>query len=179
MPRDAAKWIAVTIRQDHNASPTVANTVPTRPIDPKHLTVWLPKDRSMVSNILEVYFTRLNVHRPVYTRGAFEQGLEALYKGTATHDPGFVCSVYLIFALGTLSELNHRVNHMVQDGHSIVSGASAMKKVMPADWPSQEEFFELALAVKPELRVTITSLQALILLHWYLYTEVSNSFLSH
>ena len=40
------------------------------------------------------------------------------------------------------------------------------------DFPTHEEFFELALAVKPDLRVTISSLQALILLQWYLYTEV-------
>ncbi|KAI9066113.1 hypothetical protein FKP32DRAFT_1589993 [Trametes sanguinea] len=44
---------------------------------------------------------------------------------------------------------------------------------MPPDWPEHEEFFQFALAVKPDLRVTVSSLQALILLHWYLYTEVS------
>jgi hypothetical protein len=43
---------------------------------------------------------------------------------------------------------------------------------MPSEWPEHEDFFQRALAVKPELRVTISSLQALILLHWYLYTEV-------
>lgn len=172
LPRDAAKWLVVTIRQNHNTSPTAPNTPSARTIDPKALTVWLPKDRSMVQKVVDVYFTRLNVHRPVFTRDAFEQNLDTLYQGTAAHDPGFVCSVYLIMALGTLSELNHRVNHMAQDGQNVTSGASALKKVMPQDWPSQEEFFDRALAVKPELRVTISSLQALILLHWYLYTEV-------
>lgn len=125
----------------------------------------------MVNKILEVYFTRLNHHRPVFIRSSFEKNLDALYKGTAAHDPGFVCSVYLVLALGTLSELNHRVSGAEKDGHAFGSGA-ALKKFMPPDWPSQDEFFDLALAVKPELRVTISSLQALILLHWYLYTEV-------
>ena len=63
--------------------------------------------------------------------------------------------------------------HLLQDGQPIASTASALKWIMPADWPSQEEFFDRALAVKPDLRVTLSSLQALILLHWYLYTEVS------
>ncbi|ELU40180.1 fungal specific transcription factor domain-containing protein [Rhizoctonia solani AG-1 IA] len=42
---------------------------------------------------------------------------------------------------------------------------------VPTDWPSHVLFFNLALRIKPDLRVTISSLQALILLHWYLYTE--------
>ena len=52
------------------------------------------------------------------------------------------------------------------------------RKLMPLDWPHHEDFFEMALAVKPELKVTISSLQALILLHWYLYTEVRRVFSS-
>jgi hypothetical protein len=125
----------------------------------------------MLDKIVDVYFMRLNHHRPVFMRNTFEKNLDALYDGTAPHDPGFVCSVYLILALGTLSELNNRVSGAEKEGKPPVSGAP-LKKLMPADWPSQEEFFDLALAVKPELRVTLSSLQALILLHWYLYTEV-------
>jgi len=49
-----------------------------------------------------------------------------------------------------------------------------IKQLMPSDWPEHDELFERALTVKPDLHVTISSLQALILLHWYLYTEVRN-----
>jgi hypothetical protein len=63
--------------------------------------------------------------------------------------------VYLILALGTLSELNHRVVKLEPIG-------------------LHDKFTGRALAVKPDLHVTISSLQALILQHWYLYTEVSN-----
>jgi hypothetical protein len=50
---------------------------------------------------------------------------------------------------------------------------------MPPEWPVHDEFFERALAVKPDLRVSVSSLQALILLHWYLYTEVCKPLFSH
>lgn len=43
---------------------------------------------------------------------------------------------------------------------------------LPVSWPAHDEFFARALGVKPDLRVTLSSLQALILLHWYLYCEV-------
>ncbi|KAI0346189.1 hypothetical protein BDW22DRAFT_1405141 [Trametopsis cervina] len=172
VPRDPSKWVAVTINHNTASSPTVSTsgTPKLASSDVKPLLVWLPKDRGMVQKITNAYFTRLNVHRPVFTRSTFEHSLNALYDGTAPHDPGFICSVYLIFALGTLSELNHRVNGL-QDGQPLPSGPAALKKVMPLDWPSQEDLFDMALAVKQELRVTISSLQALILLHWYLYTE--------
>jgi hypothetical protein len=168
IPRDSSKWISVAIHDSPLASPTQPNA----PLESKPLLVWLPKDRKMVQQILDAYFTRLNIHRPVFTRGSFEQGLEALYRGAASDDPGFLCSVYLIFALGTLSELNRRANGLPQD---VASGTSATQKVMPSDWPTHEEFFNRALIVKPDLRVTLSSLQALILLHWYLYTEVSSN----
>ncbi|EKM57818.1 uncharacterized protein PHACADRAFT_251684 [Phanerochaete carnosa HHB-10118-sp] len=170
LPRDAAKWISVPNRSQTASSPTLPSSPVSSTVNSEGQAVWLPKDRSMVNKILDVYFARLNFHRPVFTRGSFEKSLDALYKGTAAHDPGFVCSVYLVLALGTLSELNHRVSGAEKDGQPFGSGA-AMKKLMPPDWPCQEEFFDLALAVKPDLRVTISSLQALILLHWYLYTE--------
>ncbi|THH00083.1 hypothetical protein EW026_g2403 [Hermanssonia centrifuga] len=172
LPRDAAKWTSVTIHRNSASSPTVpllsANTAST----PFSDVVWLPKDRGMVRTIVEIYFSRLNVHRPVFTRSSFEPTLHALYSGdTPQHDPGFVCSVYLILALGTLSHLNHRINGLEKEGQVAPTGSTALQKVMPPDWPTPNEFFKRALAVKPDLRVTISSLQALILLHWYLYTE--------
>ncbi|KAI0703821.1 fungal-specific transcription factor domain-containing protein [Cytidiella melzeri] len=168
-PRDPAKWISVPICTNTAMSPTVSTGSSSKlgPIvDSKPFVVWLPKDRNMVQQVIDVYFTRLNVHRPVFSRSSFESSLDALYKGTASYDPGFLCSAYLIMALGTLSDLNHRVI-----SQELSSGSSALQKVLPIDWPGHEEFFGSALAVKPELRVTISSLQALILLHWYLYTE--------
>ncbi|KAF8754060.1 Fungal specific transcription factor domain [Rhizoctonia solani] len=83
----------------------------------------------------------------------------ASYLSTVHDDPGFLCSVYLVFALGTLSE----TNHLMHDNP---------EAPVPTDWPSHVLFFNLALRIKPDLRVTISSLQALILLHWYLYTEL-------
>lgn len=165
-PHDSAKWITVTTRASQASSPIMATPASDAPD-----IIWLPKDRDMVRNVLDAYFTRLNYHRPVFTRSTFEKTLETLYAGTAPHDPGYVCSLYLILALGTLSELNHRVNGAEKEGQTINPGPG-LRKLLPADWPSSEEFFDRALAVKPDLRVTISSLQALILLHWYLYTEV-------
>jgi len=130
----------------------------------------------MVKDIIEIYFTRLNHHRPVFERKDFEKVLDDLYEGrTVSHDPGYVCSLYLVLALGTLSELNHRAVKMdTKDGAETGAhiGPILAKKLMPPDWPEHDEFFDRALSVKPDLRVTISSLQALILLQWYLYTEV-------
>ncbi|TBU27069.1 fungal-specific transcription factor domain-containing protein [Dichomitus squalens] len=170
MPRDSNKWISVTMRRNSvsvtPSSPAqdaaAASTVP----------VWLPKSRETVGIILEAYFSRLNFHRPVLLRHDFEQTLNQLYEGQPIpHDPGFICSAYLVFALGTLSELNHRVSKHENSGQPSASVGPTMKSLMPPDWPEHEEFFRFALMVKPDLRVTVSSLQALILLHWYLYTE--------
>lgn len=169
-PRDLAKWTSLPIVQSSPPSPTSSSGGTPKLANAKPSLLWLPKDRKMVQQVLDVYFTRLNIHRPVFTRHAFERSLDALYNGTGPHDPGFLCSTYLILALGTLSELNHRVNKLPAD---VPPGTATLQKVLPPDWPQHEEFFQLALAVKPELRVTLSSLQALILLHWYLYTEVS------
>lgn len=134
--------------------------------------VWLPKDRSMVKHVVHVYFKQLNHHRPILNRGEFEEVLDGLYDGhPVTHDPGFVCSLYLVLALGTMSELNKLAgNPKEENGH----GSSSSKKLPNPGWPEHMELFQRALAVKPDLRVTISSLQALILLHFYLYTEVSD-----
>ncbi len=139
------------------------------------IAVWLPKDRQTLRQIVAAYFMRLNFHRPVFSRASFEQRLAALYDGQVVqHDPGFICGVYLVLALGTLSELNHRVHGMEKEGNAATVNSTSPKTLMPPEWPGHEEFFGRALAVKPELRVTVSSLQALILLHWYLYTEVGH-----
>ena len=142
------------------------------PVSP--IPVFLPKSRETVGIILEAYFTRLNFHRPVVLRHEFERTLNQLYDGQLVpDDPGFVCSAYLVFALGTLSELNHRVSQHENNVQPSTSIGPDLKALMPPDWPDHDEFFQFALKVKPDLRVTVSSLQALILLHWYLYTEVS------
>jgi hypothetical protein len=160
VPRNSGQWICVTLRRN-----VIATIGPASVVD-----VWLPKDRAMVKRVVDVYFSRLNCHRPVFVQKDFVKLLDDMYDGTgALHDPGLVCSTYLILALGTLSELSHCVS---QNAERSEVDPSAVKKLMPSDWPDQEELFERALSVKPDLRVTISSLQALILLHWYLYTEV-------
>lgn len=129
----------------------------------------------MVKRITDMYFTQLDYHRPVFIRADFEGTLDALYDGQAVqHDPGYVCGLYLVLALGTMCELNRKAVD-VKDGPE---GTSDILKLLPKNWPEHEEFFERALAVKPDLRVTISSLQALVLLQWYLYTEVSPHFLT-
>ncbi|KAI0749850.1 fungal-specific transcription factor domain-containing protein [Daedaleopsis nitida] len=171
LPRDASKWITVSMRRN-SVSGAPLNSSPVQTPAGSTVSVWLPKSRDNIVDILDAYFTRLNFHRPVLMRGDFESTLNKLYNGEAVpHDPGFVCSTYLVLALGTLSELNHRVAKLESAGQSAASAGPNMKNLMPLDWPEHEEFFQLALSVKPDLRVTVSSLQALILLHWYLYTE--------
>ncbi|KAF7312155.1 Zn(2)-C6 fungal-type domain-containing protein [Mycena indigotica] len=176
-PRDPAHWVTVTVRRGLNAfanPPHIATVIPDLS---GAMDIWLPKDRAMVNAIVEVYFTRLNIHRPVFSRLDFFKSLDELYgsqisgsgENACPHDPGFLCSFYLVLALGTLSDLNNRsVLHQMDYPPS---QQLLVKKLMPADWPEHDEFFERALSVKPDLRVTMSSLQALILLHWYLYTE--------
>lgn len=175
---DANKWVPIPLdRNSVIASPTAAGSAPA-------LSVFLPKDRELVRYIVDVYFERLNFHRPVFLRHEFDVALNDLYAGETQHDPGFLCSVYLVLALGTLSELNHRACGLDRESRSKSGGGGSpslssvnVKTLMPPEWPEHESFFQRALAIKPELRVTISSLQALILLHWYLYTEVREFFL--
>ncbi|CAK5268770.1 unnamed protein product [Mycena citricolor] len=167
IPRDPAHWVTVTVRRGSNAfvnPPHIATVIPHQVAS---IDIWLPKDRKMVNVIVGIYFARLNIHRPVFARRDFDKAVDDLYIGHSLqqHDPGFLCSFYLVLALGTLSDLNNR------SGTEIHTKELLIKKLMPADWPEHDEFFERALSVKPDLRVTISSLQALILLHWYLYTE--------
>ncbi|KAF9523552.1 fungal-specific transcription factor domain-containing protein [Crepidotus variabilis] len=174
-PRDASQWITVSIRREPYNTEGAPNTLSLYgPVTKSpHVEVWLPKDRKFGKYIVEGYFARLNIHRPVYARKDFDKIFNDLYDGTGhVLDPGHLCSVYLILALGTLSELNHRaVNANLDAEKDQFLGSSVAKKLMPHEWPTHTEFFERALGVKPDLRVSITSLQALILLHWLLYTE--------
>ncbi len=173
-PHDANKWVLVPMRRDSLISS------PNAPGPAHTFSAFLPKDRDMVQHIVHIYFERLNYHRPVFLCHEFEATLAQLYAGeTQQHDPGFLCSVYLVLALGTLSELNHRACGLDREAkNKITAGGSPslshvnIKTLMPPDWPDHEDFFQRALSIKPELRVTISSLQAIILLHWYLYTEV-------
>ncbi|KAG9039449.1 hypothetical protein FRB95_010738 [Tulasnella sp. JGI-2019a] len=157
--------------------------------NPRKLAFRLPKNRHLTERVVKKYFDSLNPHRPIFIPEEFEAALKMTYEslesapasGSSSEqrttwgpgmnppasvpihpqdDPGFLCSVYLILALGRLSEDN---DHMY-------SGKAGVPESLK-DYPTHEEFFELALAVKPDLRVTISSLQALILLQWYLYTE--------
>ncbi|KAH0833134.1 hypothetical protein J3R83DRAFT_12131 [Lanmaoa asiatica] len=162
-PRDPSAWFSISILTSNAGVPSSSVS---------KLTIWLPKDRKMVNRIVDVYFSHLNIHRPVFFRSDFERRLNSLYDmENIQHDPGYVCSIYLILALGTLSELNHKAT-LVDNGLKSPSDTPiSTKKLLPIEWPEHYEFFERALAVKPHLRVTITSLQALILLQWYLYTE--------
>lgn len=178
-PREPAHWVALPLPRNGSAPHTLAFSSPNEnslnTASPT-ITVWLPKDRTMLNQIVDVYFNRLNVHRPVYARKEFDKILSDMYERTTiSHDPGHICGVYLVLALGTLSELNHRAVKAEIDNKSDTKSISSITKdLMPMDWPEHDEFFDRALSVKPDLRVSLSSLQALILLHWYLYTEVCN-----
>lgn len=172
-PRDTVKWVSISMRRNSLVSPAPPTPAPG---SSNEIAVWLPKDRKMVAHIVDIYFARLNFHRPVFSRQEFEKTLNDMYDGQpVTHDPGFICGAYILFALGTLSELNHRASSMEKDSDRKNNATPILySKLMPEGWPDHVEFFERALAVKPDLRVTVSSLQALILLQWYLYAEVGS-----
>lgn len=148
------------------------------------VSIWLPRDRLMMAQVVEQYFSKLNIHRPVFARHEFDEALDMLYEQehakmrpeeTAVYDPGFVCSLYLVLALGTLSLLSHKAadQDRLNGDNEITTIGTIPKSLLPGEWPEHGEFFNRALIVKVDLRVTVSSLQALILLHWYLYIEVS------
>jgi len=174
-PRDASHWVTVSLRRDQSAGGGPNTLSLYGPVSiSTQVEVWLPKDRKFSKHIIDGYFARLNIHRPVYARKDFDKVLNDLYEGvTYAYDPGHLCCIFLIFALGTLSELNNLAvkANLDADQHQGL-GSSVAKKLMPHDWPSHDEFFERALLIEPDLEVSITSLQALILLHWYLYIQV-------
>lgn len=150
-----------------------ASSAPLSPPQPS-VKIWLPRDRKTVDHIINIYFKRLNYHRPALDQVDFERNLKALYEGhiTVHHDQGFICMMYLVLALGTLNDVNHSANELESDGDTPASSPTIKKKIMPDGWPDHGEFFDWGLFYKPEIQATISALQALILLHWYLYTEV-------
>jgi hypothetical protein len=147
------------------------------------VSIWLPRDRLMLAEVVEQYFTKLNPHRPVFARNEFDEALDMLYEQehakmapeeTTIYDPGFICGFYLVLALGTLSLLSHKAadQDRLNGDNEITTIGTIPKSLLPIGWPEHSEFFNRALIVKVDLRVTASSLQALILLHWYLYIEV-------
>ncbi|KAK6984575.1 Zn(2)-C6 fungal-type domain-containing protein [Favolaschia claudopus] len=149
-----------------NMTPSFGTALFGTPID-----IWLPEDRIMANDIVNIYFSRLNPHRPVVIRDDFDKALDRLYASQMTstthsstyHDPGFLCTFYLVLALGTLSKPNSHLFHTHVDPSSW-----HQFHVAPPDWPDHDQLFKRALSVKSD---TISSLQALILLHWYLQAE--------
>jgi hypothetical protein len=133
----------------------------TKPSTPEPTTIYIPRDHQTTEYVIETYFKYLNIHRPVFTRTAFLDQVNQLYANNTANDPGFLCSFYLILALGTL----YIVSQEQQDSSAPLFGNG---------WPVYRDFFSLALNVEQNLRITTSSIQALILLHWYLYTEVGN-----
>lgn len=172
LPRDSSRWQSVNLPRNR-----VENTTTSMSPPQPSIKIWLPKDRKMVKYIVSVYFSRLNYNRPALDQPDFEQNLNTLYDGqiTARHDQGFICTLYLVLALGTLNEVNHRVNQKGKDG---ITTPADKAKMMPEGWPEHGEFFDWGLFYKPEIQATISALQSLVLLHWYLYTEVSWEFIS-
>lgn len=134
----------------------------------------LPREREIVNQVLATYFTDLNPYRPIFDEADVREKLDVLYSSVSsdadvrasvatgkhhdvTEDSGSLCCVYLIFALGTLCVQNRRIHQAER---------------VEENWPSHEEFYDLALALKPDLQNSISTLQALLILHWYLFTEV-------
>lgn len=164
LPRDSSRWISVNLPRNRVEPPASLRL-------PQHsVKIWLPKDRITVNHIVNVYFTRLNYNRPALDRADFERDLNMLYDGEITirHDQGFICTAYLVLALGTLNDVNRRANN----ADNLATSPTVRKKLMPEGWPEYGEFFEWGLFYKPEIQATVSALQALILFHWYLYTEV-------
>jgi len=164
LPRDSSRWISVNLPRNRVESSSTS----VRFLQPS-VKIWLPKDRQTVKHIIDVYFTRLNYNRPALDQADFERDLKSLYDGdiTTRHDQGFICMLYLVLALGTLNDVNHHANRESPSASPIFR-----KRPMPEGWPEHGEFFEWGLFYKPEIQATTSALQALILLHWYLYTEV-------
>lgn len=155
--------------------PTSWNETPIPRTSPRQEQAFiLPRDREIANQVLTVYFTELNPHRPIFDEAEVREKVDVLYASISSvaeerdgvaasrypdvaEDGGFLCCVYLIFALGSLCIQNRRMHN---------------SEHVEESWPSPEEFYDYALALKPELQNTVSTLQALLILHWYLYTEV-------
>ncbi|KAF8317098.1 hypothetical protein DL93DRAFT_2154390 [Clavulina sp. PMI_390] len=137
----------------------------------------LPLDREVGGHMLTQYFQNLNPYRPIVDEVEFYAKLEVLYSSISpdaavrasvasskyadvVEDSGFLCTVYLLYALGTLHVYHMRIHE----------GDSSQAIAEPT-WPTSEEFYDSALALKPELQNTVSTLQALLVLYWYLFTE--------
>lgn len=140
----------------------------------------LPRDQAVAQQVLTVYFAEFNPYRPIFDEIDMREKIDFLYAVSSpdpdiraramadgategskfkdvVDDSGFLCSVYLVLAMGTLAILNKRIQ-LSETVHEV--------------WPSHEELYDHALGLRPDLQNSITTLQALCALHWYLYTEV-------
>ncbi|CAG8679249.1 3058_t:CDS:2, partial [Acaulospora colombiana] len=142
-------WQSRPFRRNQTSAPSPPSQS-TSALDP----VWLPKNREIALNMIEKYFKRLNFHRPIFEKDNFLRRFEALYNTDSgpNDDSGFLCSTYMILALATLSEMHQP------------DLDKAWKERLQKEWPTHEILFSRALVAKSELRVTISSLQALLLL---------------
>ena len=84
--------------------------------NPPTTYIWLPRDRRTVDQVVSIYFEKLNYHRPVFTRTDFDAALQQLYSGSMQHDPGLLCSVYLIFALGSMIGIGSATRYALGKG---------------------------------------------------------------
>ncbi|KAF9520914.1 hypothetical protein BS47DRAFT_1378679 [Hydnum rufescens UP504] len=116
---------------------------------------FLPRNRDRVASVLKTYFDDLNPHRPVFIREEFIAMVDSLYDSLEDEKAAAI-SPNTRHAVPGKSELQTRFAPRVQNLW---------------DWPHPETFYEYAISLKPDLPNSITTLQAFILLHWYLYIE--------
>lgn len=95
-------------------------------------------------------------------RDDFQRDLTSLYRGRWSQDIASIFLVYFVLSLGTVCETD--VN--------IVTRSSATH-----EWPRHDEFYQRGLCFKPESPDSIQCLQGLILLHRYLFLQVSSIYL--
>jgi len=134
-PHDANKWVLVPMHCDSVISS------PSAPGPTHTFSAFLPKDYDMVQHIVHIYFERLNFHWPIFLHHEFEVNLAQLYTGEAKqHNPGFSCSIYLIFAFATLSKLNHHAYGLDREAKNkaTIGGTPSLanvnvKTLMPPD----------------------------------------------
>ena len=173
-PRDPSRWCQISIRCFPPLPVPLAEPIPNVPA----VSIWLPKDREDARRMVHVYFDRLNPHRPILLKTRFLAEFEDLYAQTSPFfDPGFLCTLYLVLSLGSLSDLQRKWKDM-PDNEVPPVDISKRQELMPPGWPDHEDLVRMALSIKSSLLVSVSSLQALLLLHWYLYTEVSTIILS-
>jgi hypothetical protein len=85
---DVNKWVLIPMRNSTISSPNAAGYAPP-------LSVFLPKDRELAQYIANIYFERLNSHRPVFLRDEFELNSTRASRSNmiqASHAPCILCS---------------------------------------------------------------------------------------